>query len=229
MRLPIPVKSATALLLASAFSAPAAPAPGVTAATPPVPIAVTQTSPMKTAPQPIMRNPNAPRPVVRKPRPDQNGSGPPPEHYTALAFIVKTGGDDLRLDSGAWVNLAFQDQSSVHCVLKQELQDGWDNGSTHDQDIPVCVLPSPMTLDQIKAAKIELAYHTDDRDFETPDNWNVDRVRIEALNATDHSQTCVIDEFGEPLVRLKDLSTAPESNAGWPNGTFDLGHQPSTC
>jgi hypothetical protein len=175
-----------------------------------------------------MRNSNAP-PVVRSPRPDQTGSGPPPQQYTALSFTVKTGGDDLRLDSGAWINLAFQDQSSAHCMLKQELQDGWDNGSTHDQDIPVCALPSPKTLDQIKAAKVELAYHTDDRDFETPDNWNVDRVRIEALNSADHSQTCVIDELGDPLVRLKDLSTAPESNAGWPNGTFDLGDHPSSC
>ena len=174
-----------------------------------------------------MRNPSPPRPPVHNPKP---GPGlDPTEQFTALVFSVKTGDDDLRLDSAAWINFAFQDQTSVQCLLKEQLRDGWDNNSTHDEDIPVCALPAPETFDQIKAAKVELAYHIDDRDFETPDNWNVNRVRIDAVNAVDHSQTCVFDEAGDPLVRMKDVVTVPESNSRWPNSTFDLGNHPSTC
>ena len=163
-----------------------------------------------------MRNPNAPQADEQQPEPQ----------FTALSFSVKTGGDDLRTDSEAWINLTYEDQSSQNCLLKNQGRDGWDNDSTHDEDIPICVLLSPMTLAQLNAAKIVLGYRSANYDFETPDNWNVDRVRIEALSP-DRTQQCLLDEADDPLVRLKAAGTSVVQF--FPSGTFDLGNHPSTC
>jgi hypothetical protein len=189
--------------------------------------AAPQPSPIQRAPQPIMRNPHK-RPPMHPPTGPGGGSDQP-EQFTALSFIVKTGDDDLRTYSNAWIDFIFADQSRLRCVLKEKLRDGWGNGSTHDEDIPVCVLPSPMTLDQIKSAQIILNYHSFDTDFETDDNWNVDSVHIDAINSATHSQTCVIDEAGDPLVRLKNVFHVWDFFADQPSGSFDLGHHPNAC
>src|SRR5207245_2308962 len=70
---------------------------------------------IRTAPRPVMQNPNAPRLPAH--RPDPQGSTPPPalEQFTALSFIIKTGDDDLRSDSGAWLDLKFPDGSMQKC------------------------------------------------------------------------------------------------------------------
>jgi hypothetical protein len=175
-------------------------------------------SPVTSAPPPVMRNPNAPQRDEQQPQEPQ---------FTALSFVVKTGGDDLRSDSEAWINLTYQDQSSQNCLLKNQGRDGWGNDSTHDEDIPVCVLLSPKTLAQLKAAQIMLGYRSANYDLETPDNWNVDRVRIEALNSANHSEQCLLDEAGDPLVRLKANGTSVVQF--YQSGTFDLGNHPSTC
>jgi len=205
----------------SAGSAPAAQSTTVGQTAP-------QPSPLQTAPQPIMRNPYG-RPPMHPPKGPGPGGGDQPDQFTALSFIVKTGDDDLRTYSNAWIDFTFADQSGLKCDLKEKLRDGWGNGSTHDEDIPVCVLPSPMTLDQIKSAQIILNYHSFSTDFETDDNWNVDSVHIDAINSATHSQTCLIDEAGDPLVRLKNVLHPWDFFADQPSDSFDLGHHPSTC
>jgi hypothetical protein len=185
-----------------------------------------QPLPLRTAPQPIMRNPYG-RPPLHPPK--RPGGGDQPAQFTALSFIVKTGDDDLRTYSNAWIDFTFPDQSPLKCELKAKTRDGWGNGSTHDEDIPVCVLPSPMTLDQIKSAQIVLNYHSFNLEFQNDDNWNVDRVHIDAINSATHSQTCVVDEAGDPLVRLKNLFHPGDFVVGEPSGSFDLGHHPNSC
>ena len=223
----------TIALLATIIAAPlfamqpdvaASPAPAARSTT--AAQTASQPSPLQTPPQPIMRNPDR-RPPLHPPR--RPGGDDQPAQFTALSFIVKTGDDDLRTYSNAWIDFAFPGQSPLKCDLKKKMGEGWGNGSTHDHDISVCVLPSPMALDQIKAAQIVLNYHSFSTDFETDDNWNVDRVHIDAINSATHSQTCVIDEAGDPLVRLKNVTHVWDFFTDQPSGSFDLGHYPNSC
>ena len=175
---------------------------------------------VRTAPQPVMHSPNPPKLPVHNPDP-QSGS-PPSEQFTALAFHVWTGDDDLRSNSAAWITLKFPDGTSKQCTLRDETGDSWDNNSEHDspQSIPQCILPSPMTFEQLKATNVVLAYdgwsHLNfGQNF---DNWNVNRVRIEALDQQ-NGQRCLRDVAGYPLlVRLKGNNTQ-----------MDLTQTGSTC
>lgn len=235
MPLPHNLVRTTITLLATAVAAPlfamqanvgAGPKPAARSTT--AAQAPPQPSPLTSAPQPTMRNPYG-RPPMHPPRGPGPGGGDQPDQFTALLFMVKTGDDDLRTYSNAWIDFTFADQSRLKCVLKEKMGDGWGNGSTHDEDIPVCVLPSPMTLDQVKSAQIILNYHSFSADFETDDNWNVDAVHIDAINSATHSRTCLIDEAGDPLVRLKNVLQPWDFFVDQPSGWFDLGHHPSTC
>jgi hypothetical protein len=80
-------------------------------------------SPLQPAPQPIMPNPYGRPPMHPPNRP--GGGGDPSTQFTGLSFIVKTGGDDLRTDSNAWIDFTFADQSRLKCVLKEKTRDGW--------------------------------------------------------------------------------------------------------
>lgn len=48
-----------------------------------------------------------------------------------------------------------------------------------------------------------------------------DRAHVDTINSLTHSETCVLDESGDPLIRLKDLLDRDDANALVPSGTFD--------
>lgn len=184
-----------------------------------------RTPSIATKPAPVMRNPNGPQADYQTPQPD--------EQFSSLSFIVKTGDDDLRSNSAAWVDMKFPDGSSQKCMIKNYDADSWGNGSTHDSDVPQCKLQQPRTLGELKKTDIVLVYdgflHSNALDSD--DNWNVNELRINAMDIANHNYPCVIDVTGNPLVRLK--GTAPDSN-GFPEneggtGSFELTEAPSTC
>jgi len=192
------------------------PAPGPTSS---------QSSPMRTAPPPVMRNPNGPQADYQPAQPD--------EQFTVLAFTVKTGDDDLRSDSAAWVDLKFADGATKKCKIKDYGGDSWGNNTVHDNDIPQCQLQPARTFGDLKKTDIVLVYDgmTHEDAFESEDNWNVNEVRINAQDIPQHNYPCLIDVTGNPLVRMK--GTSPDPN-GFPEneggtGSFDLTQTPSTC
>jgi hypothetical protein len=164
---------------------------------------------IRTAPRPVMQNPNAPRRDVQQPGPEQ---------YKVLAFTVTTGDDDLRSDSSAWVDIVYPDHSKDRCELRKYSGDTWENNKSYDA--PECVLGTPKTFDQLKSARMLLAYSGvgDVNTFHDQDNWNVDEVRILAENAQ-HTQRCLIDAAKRPyLIRMTGRQQ-----------TYDLSAAPSTC
>jgi hypothetical protein len=171
-------------------------------------------SPMVRAPQPI-QNPNAPQADMQQ---GSGSGGEPADQYAVLAITVTTGDDDLRSDSAAWLNLAFPDGTKQMCWLRNYGQDTWSNNTV--RGAPPCILPSNMTYDQLKSTRIELAYNgaAGVGDWGTYDNWNVNEVRIDAQNPTQHLDTCLFDTIGYPLVRLTGSL-----------GSFVLSDTPSTC
>ena len=162
-----------------------------------------------------------PAPVNRPPPPPPPPAPPVAAHapvmYTAVTFTVWTGGDDLRANSTAGADLHFADGTTTHCDLRPG-NDSWDNTSVHSA--PACELPRAMRLGQLKTVKIDLVYSGDPHaavnqkkgayefNFDTFDNWDVNRVRVVAQNPVQHQEICVADVKGDPLVRLKETNTS---------------------
>jgi hypothetical protein len=141
------------------------------------------------------------------------GDRPPmPNHniqilFGGLTFRIRTGGDDLRSDSEAWIELHFKDGGKQKCELKEMFAHTWDNYSFHEA--PACTLSPARPMSDLKAASIVLRYDgspfpTDPMvtAFNTVDNWDVREVHITALTLSDKSLVCLLDQSGDPLVRL---------------------------
>lgn len=218
-----------AILTQLSAAAMAASASGQATRVTTAPSKVVQPAPRKpsiaTKPAPLIRNPNGPQADYQTPQPD--------EQFSALSFIVKTGEDDLRSNSAAWVDMKFPDGSTQKCMIKNYDADSWGNGSTHDTDVPQCKLQQPHTIGELKKTDIMLVYdgYLHANALDSDDNWNVNEIRINAMDIANHNYPCVIDVTGNPLVRLK--GTAPDSN-GFPEneggtGSFELTQAPSTC
>ncbi len=129
--------------------------------------------------------------------------------FSTLEITVTTGDDDLRGDSLAWIDIQGP-AGTQKCALK-EGNDTFYNNST----IPVkCGLTSPLTRDQLKAARMVLEYDGNSGAVvataedavmaagHDTDNWKVDAVHISAT-APGQAPQCLIDAKGSPLVELK--------------------------
>lgn len=141
------------------------------------------------------------------------GDRPPPPNpniqilFGTLTFRIRTGGDDLRSDSEAWIELRFRDGGNRKCELKDIFEDTWDNGTLHEP--AACTLSPARSMNDLRGAQIVLRYDgspfpTDPlvTAFHTLDNWDVREVHIAALTLTDNSATCLLDQSGDPLTRL---------------------------
>jgi hypothetical protein len=166
------------------------------------------------APQPVMRNPNAPRPPVG--HPDPLPTSEPSGNYTVLAFTIWTGDDDLRANSTVGADLHFSDGTTHHCDLRPG-NESWNDHSIHPG--APCALPASKGLGELKDTKIDLVYNGDphaainvkkstEANFDTFDNWNVARVRIEAQNPAQHQKACLLDVKSDPLVRMKETNSS---------------------
>ena len=174
-------------------------------------------------PAPALANPN---------RPQADWHPAPDERFSALEFIVKTGDDDLRGDSGAWVTITFPDHSSQKCDLKLRDQDGWGNNSTHTNS-PQCILSSPKTFADLKGSEIVLFYEGESSSgWESQDNWDIKEVLVRAQDFSNKKYPCLIHAQGSPLVRLK--RKFPETYIVYAKGdfyddAFDLSQTPNMC
>ena len=165
---------------------------------------------VRAAPRPVLANPNRPQADVQQPATEQ---------YTSLAITVASGDDDLRSDSSAWVTVYYPNNSQQKCDLRTS-NETWDNNSTHDA--PQCVFAVPKSLDELRQSKIMLSYDGEPGagdGFHTWDNWNVNEVRVEAVNSLQHLQKCLIDASKNPrLVRFTSVQS-----------TYDLSAAASSC
>jgi hypothetical protein len=154
----------------------------------------------------------APPPVMQNPRAQSSGPGQPgkPHHelYTALEFNVRTGEDDLRSYSAAWVDLSFPSettqtfpsQTTQKCVLHDPAEDSWDTGSTHHGH--QCILATPKTWAQLRAARMFLNFdgRLHQHPYDTGDNWDVNEVRVIAIDPADKNFPCLLDARSVPLL-----------------------------
>ncbi len=162
-------------------------------------------SQFRNAPRPILTNPNAPTVEPRQAGTRHH------ELYTALEFNVWTGDDDLRAYSGAWVDITFPGEKTRKCVLHEVAEDSWENGSKHQGH--QCVLATPRTWPQLKAARMFLNFdgRRHQHPYDTGDNWNVDEVRVIAIDTADKHFPCLLDAKNGPyLVRLTLSHTSYE-------------------
>jgi hypothetical protein len=127
--------------------------------------------------------------------------------FGALTIRLRTGGDDLRSDSQAWIELRFRNGGGQKCTLKELFKDSWGNNTLHSP--PPCALAPARTMSELKAARIVLRYDgapfpSDPfvTEFNSWDNWNVNEVHIEARTLTQNAESCLLDASGNPLVRL---------------------------
>lgn len=148
-----------------------------------------QVTPMVQAPQIIER---------RQPQMDKHKPPPPPPTFQFIVFDVFTGGDDLRTDSSARANLQYQDGTSQSCMLKNFSDDTWNNNTEHG-DIS-CQLNTPRSFDDLKRAHIQIQMldclwegSGGCGEFESPDNWDIQRLRITLRNPTDLNNACLYD------------------------------------
>jgi hypothetical protein len=127
--------------------------------------------------------------------------------FGTLTIRIRTGDDDLRSDSQAWIELRFKDGGFNKCMVKDVFEATWGNNTPHAA--PACTLSPAKSLSDLKSAAIALRYDgspfpTDPlvTMFNTQDNWNVNEVHILATTLARNAQACVLDATGNPLVRL---------------------------
>jgi hypothetical protein len=146
------------------------------------------------------------RPVITSGSPSPAPT-PTPFMYSVLEFVVTTGSDDLRGDSGASASMYAPKLhgSPMICILKSKNADSWDNNSIHT--VP-CTLAWPTSLADLRNTRITIAILEADPVSggfgTTDDNWNVQRVRISAYRpGSGKPEICLFDVSGNPLARLK--------------------------
>jgi len=120
--------------------------------------------------------------------------------FGGVDFRIRTGDDDLRFDSTAWIDLIFAN-GKQSCGLKAWKEDTWGNGSTHEA---ACNLSPPRSLSELRTARVILNYFSDPdpNNFVTWDNWNVNSVVMSAVNPGTKAVP-VLCVGADPLVRMK--------------------------
>jgi hypothetical protein len=157
------------------------------------------------APAPMVVMPT-PTPAQGSPGGSTGGSsgGSSAMMYTVLEFTITTGGDDLRKDSGAVANV--NGPSSAHeCWLKKVRQgDSWPENSVHT--VPCELGTKGIALAELRSSAIRLSLIESAKNFgpfNSPDNWNVQRVVVSAYRpGSGQKPVCILDVSGTPLVRL---------------------------
>jgi hypothetical protein len=152
------------------------------------------------APRPILPVAKRPRPEVQPP-PGPSGAG----QYSAVEFFIKTGADDLRVNSDAYAEMDFTDGSNQKCQFKREGDDAWGNDSSKTLQ---CHLDKARAYDELKGARIWIVKGEVVNFLWGSDNWNINDVKITAKDTASHNQTCVWEAKGDPLIRL--TGTAPK-------------------
>ena len=123
----------------------------------------------------------------------------PPRNITGnkLVITVGTGGDDIRQNSNALIFLKLSNGPLPEFRKSLNNNESWGNNSTKTVEIG---LPDGVNLTDIQEAKI---LFTSGQQFITdgPDNWNLDRLRIDFVTA-DGFRSTLVTRRGAPFLRF---------------------------
>ena len=131
--------------------------------------------------------------------------GDTPVH--AIRFTIGTGDDDLRHNSSAIGRIVHVSGHMDTASLNNKAS--WKNGTTHAADLE---LPANVLARDIAQIGVHFISGTDGP-FDTTDNWNMESIRIEIVNA-DGSTLLVHEEAGNPIMRFSGQIT--DWNWDWP-------------
>lgn len=114
----------------------------------------------------------------------------------SIQLAIATGNDDLRGDSSATTSVLSPNGTMVQgYTLKTQNQAGWANNSSNQQMFGFSAISPP----QFNSISITLTSH--DSGLETPDNWNIQSVSGEEVDAAGNV-ICTFGASGNPLSRL---------------------------
>ncbi len=122
---------------------------------------------------------------------------------SALTVTITTGGDDLRGGNNrvwAQVNIAGR-------VLEVDLSKGatWPNGSVRSVTLP---LPAGTRADAIQSFGLRTDPNAKNGPFDTPDNWNVDQLKVDASFAVEDTVGTWVREYHDLLSLLNGRGVA---------------------
>lgn len=130
----------------------------------------------------------------------------PDRSHKAAVLELWTGGDDLRCDSYATLNIAFADQTSWSDDFEQRVspRDGLGNNSYFERPL---ALPGGKTLQDVANVSLQLSQDDPRQDcgitITTLDNWNLDRMR---LSTPEVSRIVAVDRNSGPFFRFTNNS-----------------------
>lgn len=111
-----------------------------------------------------------------------------------LTVTIKTGGDDLRGGNNrVWARVTIAGQVKEFDLSKGQ---GWPNDSVRSATF---ALPAGTRLHQIDGFALHTNPNAKNGDFDSPDNWNVDELKVEATFAG-------VDTVGTWLKEYSELS-----------------------
>jgi hypothetical protein len=125
-----------------------------------------------------------------------------------LSLQITTGGDSLRLDSGAGATVIYKDGSQDVIALdaSTRLGDGGaqQNFSAGSTRTITADLSSAQPID-----RIQIALASDPGLFETSDSWTIDEVRATVSYGASSPGQCVLDRPGAAITDGKPLVLTP--------------------
>ncbi len=119
----------------------------------------------------------------------------PTATFSEISFTIETGGDDLRGDSSATATVQLPGGSQTF-TLKAQNDSGWGNFTTNTRNFTLAGPPQPLSA----FGKITITLTSHDSIFETPDNWNIQSLTVNAIGAG--GSASIYSSSGNPLVRL---------------------------
>lgn len=110
---------------------------------------------------------------------------------------IRTGGDDLRVNSQAKIYLKFRTGTITEMTVSLNNGQGWGGGQTNNVKIPITSGAALYDLVECK-----LVFGSGKQfEWDTPDNWNVDMVKIDWVTSTG-VRTNLANRTGSPVVRF---------------------------
>jgi len=113
-----------------------------------------------------------------------------------LAISIVTGGDDIRQNSNALIYLKLNSTAIPEFRKSLNNNASWGNGSSHTVEIE---MPAGISITDILECKL---LFTSGKQFEwdTPDNWNLDRLVIDWVTP-DGFRSNLVNRSGTPYIR----------------------------
>ncbi|MBP8115360.1 MAG: matrixin family metalloprotease [Chitinophagaceae bacterium] len=114
-----------------------------------------------------------------------------------VTVTVVTGGDDLRVNSQAFIYMKLRSSALPEMKISLNKGAGWGGGHTSIVDIP---MPDGVAITDILECK--LIFNSGKQfEWDTPDNWNVNRISLEWVTP-DNFRNMLATRSGNPFIRF---------------------------